>query len=353
MTPATSRDERAQDTRAFLGMNTVSARWTAAAFFVTYSLMAFSSTTGVGNIWIVEGAVLLVCAASFALVALPGDPLSVRAAAAIAAAGPIATALVLWQLPVPVFNQLQTWPLSAAIALFTFVCVRGRIVVAWIAMTSTVAVCVAWAAWTGQGPVAGLSMSVINYAPLAMATFFALTFRPVAKAVFALRNQSRRRAAENAATSAILEERDLQLERLDFLARPLLDKIASGAPLDEDERIACGLLEASLRDDLRAKGLSNDDVGMAARSARRRGVHVVLLDDGGLATAVPGADAAVRTAVADTLDSVVHGVVTARILPPGRSALASILVRESEADVRIELGIDGSVRTEKIDRAPN
>lgn len=330
-----------RDVRAFLGMNTVSAYIAAAVFFTTYSLMNFTSSEGVRSVWVVESAVLLVSAAAFALVAVPGDPLSARWATAIAAAAPISTAVVLPQLPVPVDTGVQTWPLSAAMALCGFVSVRGRTAIGWLAMSAVVAVCIVWSAATGQGPAHGIGMSAINIAPLVMATFFALTFRSTAAAVFELRRQSRRRAAENAATSAALDERDRQLERLDHLARPLLDKLASGAELDPAERRACGLLEAALRDGLRAPGLMTDDIVAAARSARARGLQVVLLDDGGLAVVEPVVAQRVQTTVADVLAHAKGDVVTARILPPGRPTIASILVSGPAEDYRIELGGDG------------
>lgn len=331
-----------RDPRRLLGMNEVSARWVALVFFCTYTFLVFSSPTGVHNLAVVEGAVVLVSLAAAALFAWPGDPLPMPVAATIAATGPVATSIVLWQLPIPVDNGLQTWPLGAGTALFTFICVRGRAATAWTAMTATVLVCVVWALATGQNAVVGLSMSVVNYAPLAMATFFAFTFRPVAAAVFELREQSRKRAAEDAATSAVLEERDSQLERLDFLARPLLMKIASGAELRPDERDACALLESALRDSLRAKGLESERVDSAARAARQRGVHVVLLDDGGLSPTDSAAAHRLRETVAAALDSAESGTVTARILPPGRPMLASILTTDSAGVRRLDIGSDGA-----------
>ncbi|CCQ14078.1 Hypothetical membrane protein [Rhodococcus sp. AW25M09] len=331
-----------RDVRAFLGMNTASAYGVAATFFGTYTLMNFTASGGVHSVWAVQVAVLLVSCAAFALVAVPGDPLGAGWATAIGAAAPVSTAVVLSQLSVPVANGLQTWPLSAAVALCGFVSVRGRTAHGWAAMVAVVAVCAFWADATDQGAVAGVAMSAISFAPLAMATFFALTFRSTAAAVFELRAQSRRRAAEEAATSAGLDERDRQLARLDFLARPLLEKIASGAELDTAEREACGLLEASLRDRLRAAGLMTDEVAAAARSARVRGVQVVLLDDGGLAVVHPTISGRVSAAVSAALRNAEGGVVTARILPPGRAKIASILVSDESEDVRIELDADGS-----------
>src|SRR5690606_40103107 len=109
---------------------------------------------------------------------------------------------------------------------------------------------------------------------------------------------------------------------LDKVARPILERIAGGADLDPAERRECRLLEAELRDRLRAPELATEEIGRAARVARARGVEVVLLDDGGFAD-VPDAvrEQVVELAVAE-LTRAESGTVTVRVLPPGRSMLA-------------------------------
>ena len=42
------------------------------------------------------------------------------------------------------------------------------------------------------------------------------------------------------------------------------------------------LLEAQLRDEIRGRGLMNDEIRYAVRAARIRGAEVVILDEGGL-----------------------------------------------------------------------
>ncbi|OZE12291.1 hypothetical protein CH249_05200 [Rhodococcus sp. 05-2255-3B1] len=83
-----------------------------------------------------------------------------------------------------------------------------------------------------------------------------------------------------------------------------------------------------------------DEVAAQARAARARGVQVILLD-GGLTMAHPTISDRVSTAVSDALSGATGGVVTARILPPGRAKVVSILVSDSSADVRIELDAVG------------
>ncbi len=170
-----------------------------------------------------------------------------------------------------------------------------------------------------------------------MSTFFAFTLRPLAGSIYLLRAMSLQRSAEQAASVAALEERDAQLDRLDSLARPLLERIATGEVLEAGERRAGVLLEARLRDGLRAPALQDPQVVEAADAARRRGVDVVMLDDHGLDGVPPDEQARLRRAVADELDSVSHGSVTVRVLPPGRRALVTILVR-GDSVRRIELG---------------
>ena len=60
--------------------------------------------------------------------------------------------------------------------------------------------------------------------------------------------------------------------------------------MDSTEKLACELLEAQLRDSLRAPGFQKNHVIDAVRAARNRGVEVVLLDDHGM----DGANADVR-----------------------------------------------------------
>ncbi len=137
------------------------------------------------------------------------------------------------------------------------------------------------------GAMYGVSLTVINAGPVLMSTFFAYTIRPQARVIYELREQSTQRIASASASAAILEERDAQLDRLDVLARPLLERVASGVPLTTTERQECELLEAQLRDSLRATGLQQTDVIDAVRAARNRGVEVVLLDDHGMDGANP------------------------------------------------------------------
>ncbi|UYP19759.1 hypothetical protein OED52_04160 [Rhodococcus sp. Z13] len=112
-------------------------------------------------------------------------------------------------------------------------------------------------------------------------------------------------------------------------------------PLTDHERIECELLEARLRDSLRAPVLGAPEVAEAAAAARRRGVEVVLLDDHAMDPVPDEIRREVYREVVDTLDSVWSGSVTVRVLPPGRGAMVTMLLRGAGVQ-RIELGHDGA-----------
>jgi hypothetical protein len=288
--------------------------------------------------------VLVFSAAVILLLRAPGDPLSPRSTALLTASGPVAASFVFAVVPVPLTGSLQSWPLGMSVVIYTFMCVRGRTPAAWFGLALTMSVAVGWAVLTGQGALFGLSFSAINIAPLLMATFFAFTIRPLGAAIFELREQSTIRIAAQAAAAAVLEERDARLASLDALARPLLQRIADGPDLTDEEVLACRLLEAELRDTLRARGLVLPDLSRAARSARARGVEVTMLDDRSPTALSEKVRNDIAAGASSSLDGAVTGSVTVRLLPPGRPAAATILLDDlGDGAQRVEYDDSGRI----------
>lgn len=335
--------DAARDVRDMLGMRTVVAKGLAVWFSLACVIMAFAGLTGVTTVWPLALAVLVCVGAGWTLVLSDGDPMPLPQACALSCTGAVSCGAVFMVAPVPVTNPAQLWTFGMSTIIFTLMCVRGRVGLAWVGVVLMLGVSMVWASLTGQGILLGFSISIINVAPVVMATFFALTLRPLAASIFELRRQSTRRIAEESAASALLEERDAQLDRLDELARPLLERIASGVELSSEGRLACALLEARLRDGLRAPGLQQNSIVEAARAARERGVEVVLLDDYGLAQSESAARERLTSAMVAELESLSSGTVTMRILPPGRRLMATILVDAGDGIRRLEFGHDGRV----------
>ncbi|MFD1815075.1 hypothetical protein [Rhodococcus gannanensis] len=330
------------DVRELLGFRTGAARVLVVAYVLTFLLLALVTAPGRDAWWAELLAWVVVSVGAVTVVFHPSDPLPLKVGVALTLTGPMAVNLVLAVVPVPIDTLLLTWPLGASTAVYTYMCVRGRTGWAWLGMTLTLASCVLWAHRTGQGAGYGLAMSVLNLAPLVMSTFFAWTIRPAARNIYALRAQKTVEVAADAADLAVLEERDRQVRRLDELARPLLEHIASGAELSDATCTDCRLLEAYLRDTLRAPILSEPVVVTAARAARARGVEVILLDDHGMDDAAVETRDNVLGSVAVLLDAASSGTLTVRVLPPRRAALVTVLHDDDHDVRRIELGHDGS-----------
>lgn len=330
-----------RDVRELLGLRTTAAAVVVGAFIATFLLLALTTAPTAKSLWAETSAWIVVSAAAVTLIRTAGDPLPYRTTLALMLAGPISLNLVFAVVPIPIDGLLQLWPLSAATAIYTYMCVRGRTWWAWLGMTATLASCAWWAQRTGQGAGYGLGISVINLAPLLMATFFAWTIRPAARDIFALREQTIIRVAAEAADTAILDERDQQLRRLDNLARPLLEHLATDEDITDEQQRACTLLEAHLRDTLRAPVLDTAAIAAAARAARARGVDVILLDDHGMDQTADPAREQILTAVIAALTEATDGTLTVRVSPPQRDALLTILHRRSDDTTRSEYGQDG------------
>jgi predicted transcriptional regulator len=129
--------------------------------------------------------------------------------------------------------------------------------------------------------------------------------------------------------------RQRELANIAELAEPLLLRITEGADFSATDRTAAMLLEAEIRDRLRAQRLAVAALVKVCRAARVRGVVVLLLDDGG-----PFAPAIADTVVDVIIRAVsgaVRGRVTVRLEPAGRERLGTILLDDGLISERIDL----------------
>ncbi|MGV9822786.1 hypothetical protein [Nocardia xishanensis] len=303
---------------------------------VLYMVRNFSDASPFAAI---TGIVLLAVAGILVLV-VPVDPLPWPATVFVAASGPVATALNTlhieegWSKPV--------WSAFASSYVLAVLVLRGRLGAAWLGVAGVAAV-VATVTATAELRGGVLAGTVVPIATVASVSVCAAIMRPTQRSLRLLREEATMRAAAEATMAAENGERDRQLARLDKVARPILERIADGVELTAAEREQCRLLEAELRDGLRAPQLVTDELSSAARGARSRGVEVVLLDDGGFA----GVPRWVRQRVIDAaireLDAANAGSVTVRVLPMGRRVLATVLASAPASARRTEIDAAGEV----------
>jgi len=295
-------------------------------YFASIASLALSTLGGIREPWRVVLALVLFGGLTLAATIDRSDRLSLPVTVFALAVGPVNAVLIAWQLPYVGYN---TWFIGAGATSLFLLCLRGRIGLAWVGFALLAVVVLVWGAttpWLGILGTAG--MLGRQGLVVVVGTLFALGLRRSAAEIDRLTAATAERAATEAAELAETAERARRHAELAETVEPLLRRIASGAPASADDRREFGLAEAELRDSLRAKGLRMPAVTDAARAARRRGVDVVLLDDSGADGGRAGAGSELEsfaTIVAETLDGTTDGRVTARLLPPGRAILGTVV----------------------------
>ena len=144
--------------------------------------------------------------------------------------------------------------------------------------------------------------------------------------------------AAAAIESSTRMERSRRLSETLRVSYPLLQKIAAGQ-LDEASKQEAKLLEAQLRDSIRGRELIDSKMQEAIRSARLRGIEVVVLDEGGLAALAENAKAELRQKLAAELDQISSGRVTIRAPRGGKINATFVASRPGTAtpDVFLKL----------------
>ncbi|MDO4646946.1 MAG: ATP-binding protein [Propionibacteriaceae bacterium] len=111
---------------------------------------------------------------------------------------------------------------------------------------------------------------------------------------------------------------------------PLLTQVADGAAVEPELCRQAYLLEAELRDEIRAPFFTGTSIIASAHAARLRGTEVILLDDSGDSTAI---DDEVRANavnyVSTFLDLTQSNRVVVRLNPPRRLALLTIVADDA------------------------
>ncbi|WP_245717690.1 hypothetical protein [Nocardia jejuensis] len=283
----------------------------------------------------------LMLSAGALVLAVPVDPLPIPVALFAAIAPPVATGLTVMN-PVAASTHQSVWSAFASSYVFAVLVLRGRIRTAWVGVVGVAGVLLL-AGLEDHLQLRAVIGSLVPVGTVAAISVFTAVMRPMQRTLRLLREDAMMRAAAEATMAAAESERGRQLARLDRVARPILERIAEGAELSATEREECRLLEAELRDGLRAPQLVTDELSGAARGARSRGVEVVLLDDGGFAGVPEWVRKRVIDAATRELDAANAGSVTVRVLPIGRRVLATVLAHAPDHDLRTEIDTDGQV----------
>jgi hypothetical protein len=331
-------EQRATDTSLLLRLGTVGPYLLLSVFVSTNGLLVFSNLPADPIPDIVAFA--LVAGAAVRL-ALPANPLPLTWTVVTATVPVLASILVSSTLPHTLSLGYLNWYLGASSFLMFFLALRNRILWAWCGLLAMCVATVTWVLLLGFGILDGINLVVRHAGILLIGTFFAVAFSRASSRIETLQAvQSHRSALESAAEAAI-DIRVSKTAELDGIARGMLTKIAAGEQLSMQDRADCLLMEANLRDSVRAQALHREPVIGEARAARARGVEVTLLDDSGIGLSAGLQDVQELTRlagiVADELRGTRRGRLTARVLPIDREILATVIIDSGDETRSIEI----------------
>lgn len=329
------------DTTTLAGLRTGGAIAIAAAWTLTEALRAAVTGSAIRQPgwWALSFALIVI--ASGLLLRAKSDPVPLRASWLIALLPTLAALANVMMLGDPGgFGLYAAWTWPTGTIIMCFLVLRGRPILAWL---GEFLLCLVMLWWWYRAPAETLVTEAWregwwNISFLGTCTVLGLAMRYQVNVINELRETTASVGVDQALAEARTAERDRQLVYLNATARPLLDKIIEAEALSDADITEIALAEAQLRDRIRARGLASESLLEAAREARARGATVVLLDDGGLDGLSDAERDAAKTRIANALHAeldhaTADTTVTARILPPGRPALATVL-RLSASGVR-------------------
>jgi len=312
------------------------AAWGFLALIVgTQVLFAVAGLPGYKSPWPVAAALVVFTAGALLMARPHADPYPARWTAGVLAAGVATNALVLWSLPDAGWPGYGAWNFGAVTWLLFFLAFRGRAGSAWLGLLAMALLTLAWTASVGRPPLEAVDLVIRHAGTLLMGTLFSLLLTRVSTRITAIQEESVAQAAAEAASFAELRERELQAQQLSAEARPVLERLAAGEIVDAPRQREYALLEAALRDTLRGSGLLSPAVAAAASAARDRGAEVVLLDDRN--DSLPDALAErLQALVVSELARLNDGRITVRLLPAGRTAVATLVRSDTAGRRRVD-----------------
>ncbi|MEO9094919.1 MAG: hypothetical protein ABI255_04755 [Microbacteriaceae bacterium] len=249
---------------------------------------------------------------------------------AVCAALPV---LVASQLDSVVNNGYATWYVAAVGTLMTITATRRQVPIAWIGVGFLVVHTVLWS---------GSVMALASFGVIGSVAWVGIAQVLVYALVKAGRDADRFAQAEREATQwrvaqeAHISEGQVRLRQTAQLASPVLTRVIdSGGELSEGEREECRLVEGAIRDEIRGRQLLNDEIRREVMAARRRGVIVTMLDEGGIDDLEPAYQRVVLSRLASAIRGSRAGQLIVRTVPDDSRVAVTVvgLIGETPPDV--------------------
>lgn len=329
------------DVSRLLYLDSTAARLIVVLFVAANATFTVATADILVTPWPAFAAMVMVNLTALLLVRSRPDPFPWQDSAAVLMTVVLSTALISFSLPDTGELGRASWHLGSNTWLLFFLALRNRARLAWLGMAAMMIITAVWGIESGRGPIVGLTMLQSHVGILLVGTLFAGILRRTSARINEFNERSVRSAVDSAATDAARHVRHARAAELAAIAGPLLEKVASGAPLDSRDRTDFRITEAQLRDTVRGRSLALPVIVDAVSAARRRGVEVILLDDRGAAMSDGKAMGRILTAIVEHLHRAKSGRVTVRLVPAGRTEALTIVATDGDAVTRLTLDQDG------------
>ena len=238
--------------------------------------------------------------------------------------------LVLPQIITTGWPGYASWCTGAGSDLSRGLLMRGRPVYAWAGSAATTLATAYWVISTGQPLFMIFTYMLGHYFTLASWHGVAhLSTRATTQIAATQRETARLQAQQHAHEEAdrIMTSRMASVRQR---VTPLLTQIADGKAPTPKLRSQAYLLEAELRDEIRAPFFTGTSIVTSAQAARRRGTEVILLDDSGDNTTIDDRTRAnAVNYVTKLLDLTQSNRVVIRLNPPRRPTLLTIVTDDT------------------------
>ncbi|WP_105033686.1 hypothetical protein [Cryobacterium aureum] len=326
---------------ASLGLSVHMARLVVVLFIVVHSVLAAANSDRITMMPLGIFAFLVLSTAAILVTGGAADPMPVTRTVGILLLCTVAAGLMYFHIPSGHVGPFAHWHLGAITLVLVVLAARGRTGWAWAGYAMMAFSSIAFAVHAGLTVGDGVLQVSRHAGTLLAGTLFVVGMRHFSHNLDELYRDRSQRETFVARTGATTSERQAQVARLNAMARPSLERLTSTDPVTDFQRDEFLLVEASLRDAIRARCLFVEPIIGAAWAARSRGVEVVLLDDSG--DRPPASVVVIAAIVSGELDRLTHGRLTVRVLPPGRREFATIMVESGQSRILL-VSRDGTVR---------
>lgn len=247
------------------------------------------------------------------------------------------TAVSLYRAPA----VMEVWAVTFAAYLVAFLFPRGNPIAATVGSALVVGYALIWGLWkdptsTQLGHLIGIPVGCVAAG---------ITWHLVLRWMVMKERAHRGAAAEASEQAEVAAEAiaasDIELARIREQAEPQLARISAGETIDEAAQRRLTIVEASIRDLIRAPQLQHQRLIAECERLRSCGVTVVLLGEPVADGATIGPDLAEQ--IARLIAPVSEGRVTVRSLPEGRTAAVSVVLQRQGRPEQTLLAPDGQV----------